>query len=167
MPTTTQSQSLPDAPASIDVEAICRVVHEALGAYADSSRPQDRTWRQAGPGQRAETRASVLAVLEGRAPDARALHRLWVDQRLARGWSLGSRDAGARTHPALVAYEELPAFEQRKDALVLAVVAALIPSGHDAHAFAHRSHRFGLCRACAYGHSLSCERVDGACPVRS
>jgi hypothetical protein len=47
---------------------------------------------------------------------ARNAHDLWAQQRLAQGWTYGpQRDDGAKKHPCLVPYEELPESEQEYD----------------------------------------------------
>jgi hypothetical protein len=47
-------------------------------------------------------------------------------QKKADGWKFGkAKDAKKKTHPMMIPYRDLPAFEQRKDALGNAVVDAL------------------------------------------
>ncbi len=55
------------------------------------------------------------------------MHAIWRQRKLAQGWTWGPvRDETAKTHPCLVdTYDELPAAEQMKDTLYLAIVTAL------------------------------------------
>jgi hypothetical protein len=47
---------------------------------------------------------------------ARAEHQRWCDQRRQAGWSYGpERDEGAKHHPGLVPWDELPELERLKD----------------------------------------------------
>jgi ryanodine receptor 2 len=47
---------------------------------------------------------------------ARNAHDLWAQLRLAQGWTCGpQRDDGAKKHPCLVPYEELPEPEKEYD----------------------------------------------------
>jgi len=47
---------------------------------------------------------------------ARNAHDLWAQLRLAQGWTYGpQRDDGAKKHPCLVPYEELPEPEKEYD----------------------------------------------------
>jgi len=47
---------------------------------------------------------------------ARNAHDLWAQLRLAQGWTYGpQRDDGAKKHPCLVPYEELPESEKEHD----------------------------------------------------
>jgi hypothetical protein len=47
---------------------------------------------------------------------ARNAHDLWAQLRLAQGWTYGpQRDDGAKKHPCLVPYEELPESEKEYD----------------------------------------------------
>lgn len=47
---------------------------------------------------------------------ARNAHDLWAQLRLAQGWTYGpQRDDGAKKHPCLVSYEELPEPEKEYD----------------------------------------------------
>ena len=62
---------------------------------------------------------------------ARNLHAIWARQRIAEGWVHGPRrDDEAKTHPCLVAYEQLPESEKEIDRrAVLDTLGALIAQG--------------------------------------
>ena len=47
---------------------------------------------------------------------AKNVHEVWAQNRIADGWRYGERlDEDKRTHPCLVAYEDLPESEKRYD----------------------------------------------------
>lgn len=47
---------------------------------------------------------------------AKNVHEVWAAGRIADGWTYGEkRDDEKKTHPCLVAYEELPEFEKEYD----------------------------------------------------
>ena len=46
---------------------------------------------------------------------ARREHARWMDHKMSRGWTLGPRDDGRKTHPCLVPYDDLPEAERQKD----------------------------------------------------
>ena len=63
---------------------------------------------------------------------ARDAHDRWAAQRLADGWRPGPRDAEARTHPLLVAFEELPESEKVFDRIAaVGTLQALVASGFE------------------------------------
>lgn len=56
----------------------------------------------------------------------RESHENWVQFKLAHGWSYGpEKDPEQKTHPCMVAYENLPAGQRDKDRLFLLIVTAL------------------------------------------
>lgn len=53
-------------------------------------------------------------------------HQHWVETRTAQGWSYGPvKDPLKKTHPSMVAYEELPDGEKEKNRLFIGIVTAL------------------------------------------
>lgn len=70
-------------------------------------------------------RQSVLngvdAVFAGKGP--RQLHENWLQEKIAAGWVHDAvKCFEKKTHPCLVAYDELPDFDKRKDVLFLNTV---------------------------------------------
>jgi len=58
--------------------------------------------------------------------DPKAQHEQWVASKLADGWTYGAeKNVEAKTHPALVDYDDLPAEQKMKDYLFAAVVDSL------------------------------------------
>lgn len=110
----------------MNAEQIARVAHEVNRAYClaigDASQP---SWEQAPNWQRESAMAGVTAHLE-EARSPRESHALWMAQKVSDGWVYGEvKDATAKTHPCLVAYEELPQEQRVKDYLFGAVVESL------------------------------------------
>lgn len=55
-----------------------------------------------------------------------AQHNAWMKDKVDAGWVYGEvKDAELKTHPCIVPFEQLPEFQQKKDALFCAIVDAL------------------------------------------
>jgi hypothetical protein len=103
---------------------IAQVCHEANRAHCisigDDSQP---AWEEAPEWQRQSAMAGVQAVIENPEETPAGLHAKWMAHKLADGWKLGEvKDAEAKTHPCLVAYEELPEAQRAKDDIFLKTV---------------------------------------------
>jgi RyR domain len=63
---------------------------------------------------------------------ARNVHEVWAQERLAGGWQYGpNRDDGAKQHPCLVSYEELPESEKEYDRrMALETIKAILALGY-------------------------------------
>lgn len=58
-------------------------------------------------------------------------HDAWMSDKIADGWKFGERkDAGAKTHPCLVPYGQLPADQRLKDHVFRAVVQVMGSAGY-------------------------------------
>jgi hypothetical protein len=108
------------------LSVVMRAVHETIRAYQEAAGEQPvSAWADAGPLQRS-TREAVEFALHDPTPGAQ--HEAWAAAKSRDGWRYGpEKDAEQKTHPSLVPFEQLSANEQRKDALVIAVVRALAP----------------------------------------
>jgi len=107
--------------------AIARTVHEAIRAWKAAHGQDDMPgWESAEPWMRDSTLESVrFALADPQAPDS-AQHDQWVEQKKRDGWRYGPvKDAAAKTHPMLVAFDALPEMERRKDGLIQAITRAL------------------------------------------
>lgn len=107
------------------IEAIARAAHEVNRAYClfhnDASQV---SWDEAPENIRASCIDGVAVALSGAGP--RAQHENWCRFKVADGWIYGeTKDPNAKTHPCLVDYDSLPEHQRRKDALYLAIVAAM------------------------------------------
>ncbi len=111
----------------MDYEAIAKVCHEANRAYCqtigDTSQP---TWEDAPEWQKHSAIEGVKFNIAN--PDAppSASHDSWLAVKKADGWKYGPvKVPEKKEHPCYVPYPELPAEQQKKDALFKAAVAAL------------------------------------------
>lgn len=111
------------------IEQIAEVCHEANAALCrgldDNSQ---KPWAEAEEWQRESAVKGVLYVIDHPDAAASAQHDAWCADKLADGWQYGEvKDADAKTHPCLVAFEKLPAGQQAKDHLFEGIVRALEP----------------------------------------
>ncbi len=109
------------------MEKIARVVHEAnrawCRAHGDESQP---AYDEAEPWMCDATAEGIKFRLEHPDAPASAQHDQWMAEKINAGWTWGpEKNAEAKTHPMLIPYDELPAFEKKKDALFSAIVTAL------------------------------------------
>lgn len=109
---------------TVNVEQIARVCHEANRGWCQANGDASQAaWDDAADWQRQGTIEGVKCALEGASP--RELHEEWCAAKQADGWTLGEvKDADAKTHPNLVAYDSLPEVQRLKDELFACVVAA-------------------------------------------
>jgi len=124
MKTMKKSASETDAEA---IQRIAQVAHEAMRAWqkANGQAPAP-PWSRAPKWMRESSVASVRWRISNPKAPTSAQHDQWMAQKRADGWKLGkTKDAKKKTHPMMITYRDLPQFEQRKDALVNAVVDAL------------------------------------------
>lgn len=67
--------------------------------------------------------AGVKRTLENPTETPEANHNAWAAYKFAEGWTFGAtKDAGAKTHPCLVPYEQLGPHAKSKDAIFQAIV---------------------------------------------
>lgn len=119
-----KSASEPDAEA---IQRIAHVMHEAVRAWqrANGQAPAP-PWSRAPKWMKDASVVSIKWRVANPNAPASAQHEQWMAQKKSDGWKFGkAKDAKKKTHPMMVPYRDLPAFEQRKDALVNAVVDAL------------------------------------------
>jgi len=110
-----------------DVNNIARVCHEANKAYCETIGDMSQVhWDDAPAWQRDSAVAGVEFCLANPDASASANHESWLAVKEADGWKYGPvKDVDKKEHPCYVPYDELPAPQQKKDALFKAVVAAL------------------------------------------
>lgn len=120
----------PPDPSTFDVgdeivEALARVGHESNRAYCiymeDLSQPP---WDQAPEWQKQSARNGIRGALKGNTPEQS--HAGWLAEKIREGWVYGPiKDVEKKTHPCIVAtYDELPAYQRKKDEIYLAVINA-------------------------------------------
>jgi hypothetical protein len=111
----------------MNIEAIAKVCHEANRAWCEQNGDNSqKPWAEAEQWQR----DSAVAGVEFRIniPDSGddAQHNAWMQDKIGAGWTYGEmKDAEAKTHPCIVPFDQLPEFQQKKDALFCAIVDAL------------------------------------------
>lgn len=107
--------------------AIARVCHETNRAFCqtidDWSQP---TWDDAPQWQKDSAIAGVGFHLSNPGSPPSASHESWLKVKVADGWVYGPvKDPIKKEHPCMVPYDQLPADQQKKDALFIGVVEAL------------------------------------------
>ena len=103
------------------------MTHEAMRAWQKANgQATAPPWSRAPKWMKEASVASVTWRINNPNATASAQHDQWMAQKTADGWKFGkTKDAKKKTHPMMTPYRSLPEFEQRKDALVNAVVDAL------------------------------------------
>src|SRR5947199_10696135 len=107
--------------------SIAAIVHEANRQYcARFGNDQSQAAGEDAPSwQRESAIKGVRAVLDGTATNPREQHESWMRDKLESGWKFGERkDPEAKTHPCLVPYDQLDAYQRKKDDLFRAIVLA-------------------------------------------
>jgi len=108
-------------------EVIAPICHQANKAFCESYGDySQKDWSQAEDWQRESAVKGVQFRINN--PDAGhdAQHNSWMAEKVADGWVYGeSKDATAKTHPCIIPFEQLPIFQQKKDALFCAIVDSL------------------------------------------
>lgn len=111
-------------PKNIGIAIMC---HQANKQWCDLHGDYTQNnWNDAEEWQRRSAIQGVDFRLEN--PDAKqdAQHNAWMKSKVDEGWVYGEvKDAEAKTHPCIVPFEQLPEFQQKKDALFCAIVDAL------------------------------------------
>jgi hypothetical protein len=109
------------------VEQIARVCHETNRAYCEAiGDNSQKSWEDADAWQRESARKGVEFKLANPNSPASAQHEAWMNDKIKDGWVYGEvKDAGFKTHPCIVPYDQLPIEQRRKDYLFQGVVNAL------------------------------------------
>jgi hypothetical protein len=107
-------------------EEIARVIHMA---NAELQRIQgdpvpSQPWDSENPDIKRNAAAGVKAARDG--VTTSYLHEQWMRDKAAHGWRYGpEKNSQAKTHPCMVAYDELPDEQRDKSRLFVAIVRAL------------------------------------------
>ncbi len=110
-----------------ELDRIGRTVHTALSAWNEAHGEDGyAAWDTLSAGDKASTFSSVQFVIDNPGADPGAQHAQWLRQKHDDGWTYNQyRDNAKKHHPMLIPFEQLSEFEQRKDALLNALVLAL------------------------------------------
>lgn len=108
------------------LEGLARGAHEALSAYrvgiGEAPLP---AWENAEDWQKESSRKLAQSVVDGNV-DPGAEHNRWFQERVAAGWTYGPvRNNATKVNPLLVPFEELPAREQQRTKVQIAVIEVL------------------------------------------
>jgi hypothetical protein len=110
------------------VDRVAQIAHEACRLYCSlitGDKPAPRWFDLVDEDMREGVRKGVRGALAGNTPEES--HANWMRDRLNAGWRRGPvLDREAKVHPNLVPYDELPETQQRKDALFLGIVLAVL-----------------------------------------
>lgn len=110
----------------IDIAVICHQANKALCQQTGDRSQKD--WAAAEEWQRASAIEGVRFAIKNPDAPASAQHDAWLNDKRSEGWVYGEvKNADKKTHPCIVAYDELPPEQQAKDHLFKAVVSALAP----------------------------------------
>lgn len=114
---------------NITTEEIARVCHEVNRAYCMAHDDRSHvSWELSPEWQRASCISGVQAHLLNRDLTPADSHQLWLKTKEKAGWTYGkTKDAGAKTHPCMVPYDDLLPYQKLKDCLFGAVIEALAP----------------------------------------
>jgi RyR domain len=110
------------------ISVIAKVCHEANRAYCENIGDDSQLpWNMAPEWQRESARKGVQFHLHN--PDAKPedSHNSWLKEKEADGWKYGEvKNVEKKEHPCFMPYEQLPIEQQKKDALFISVVRALV-----------------------------------------
>lgn len=111
----------------MNYKLIAQVAHEVNRGYClslgDDSQP---AWSEAPQWQRDSALAGVRAHLDSPELTPGESHARWMAHKESDGWVYGiEKDPEAKTHPCMIAYEDLPQEQRSKDYIFKAVVEAL------------------------------------------
>lgn len=112
-----------------DVLQTAIVCHEANRAWCMINGDNSQvSWVESPEWQKDSALSGVEFALANPTAADSAMHDNWCEDKFAAGWRYGEvKDASAKTHPCLVAFEDLPAHQQAKDRLFRSIVRALNP----------------------------------------
>jgi hypothetical protein len=107
------------------IDAIAAVCHEANRQLQRlNGEVVNFPWENTSEDMRESVRIGVRGILAGNTPEQS--HESWIATKMDQGWVFGPvKDFGKRTHPNLVAYDQLPPKERIKDSLFSSIVQAL------------------------------------------
>lgn len=96
-----------------------KIIHSAVEAMNRSVNETTLSWEES----KDSLLAGVRRVLENPNETPEQNHQAWMDYRRQEGWVYGLvKDPIQKTHPCMVPYASLPAFQQSKDMVFHAIV---------------------------------------------
>lgn len=108
-------------------EQIARVCHDANRAYCITQGDESQLpWPDAPDWQRESAINGVRFHRSNPSSTPADSHNNWLKEKIADGWVYGEvKDPNAKTHPCVVQYDQLPAFQRVKDHIFVAIVRTL------------------------------------------
>jgi len=109
------------------VEFIAKACHEANRVWCQANGDDtQKHWQDAEQWQRDSAIKGVEFRISNPEAGKDAQHNAWMADKVNDGWVFGEvKDAEKKTHPCIVPFEQLPEFQQKKDALFCAIVDSL------------------------------------------
>lgn len=109
------------------VAVIARICHQANKAWCEAHGDDSQLdWDDAEDWQKKSAINGVQFRIDNPNAGNDAQHNSWMKEKIDDGWVNGKvKDPTLKTHPCIVSYEELPEFQQKKDALFVAIVDSL------------------------------------------
>jgi hypothetical protein len=109
-------------------EQIAKVCHQANKAWCEANGDgSQQNWDYAEQWQQESALKGVQFARENPTAGHDAQHNAWMADKIDNGWVCGElKDADKKTHPCIVPFENLPEFQQKKDALFSNIVKTLI-----------------------------------------
>lgn len=110
------------------VISIAKAAHQANKAWCEANDDDSQLdWEKAAQWQRDSAISGVKFRIDNPTAGSDAQHNNWMKEKIDAGWVYGKeKDEIAKTHHCIVPFEDLPEFQQKKDALFAGVVDALI-----------------------------------------
>ena len=107
---------------------VAEVAHEANRAYCKSIGDfSQASWKEAPKWQKDSAINGVIFTIKNGDISPEDSHKNWFKHKQESGWVFGEKkDEKLKTHPCMVAYEELPKSQRSKDYIYQAVVKTLI-----------------------------------------
>lgn len=112
----------------LSVEEIAKVCHEINRAYCQAIGDASQVpWASAETWQKESAINGVIKIIEEPDFTPEMSHKAWCDDKFKDGWVFGPvKDAEAKTHPALILYDDLSKEVKAKDYIFLAIVNQLL-----------------------------------------
>lgn len=108
-------------------EFIAKACHEANKVLCQANGDDtQKHWEDAEQWQKDSAIKGVEFRINNPNAGKDAQHNSWMADKVNDGWVFGEvKDANAKTHPCIVPFDQLPEFQQKKDALFCAIVDSL------------------------------------------
>lgn len=109
------------------LERIAKVCHQTNKAWCEANEDfSQKDWSEAEDWQRDSALKGVAFRINNPDSGDDAQHNAWMEEKIEQGWKYGdTKNEDEKTHPCIVAFEELPHFQQKKDALFCSIVDIL------------------------------------------